>query len=301
MRWAERPEAATPGTLTGGPGSQAIARDMTGIVGVEGAAGTAGNAVGEMLVDAHLHLDAQAFDADLDAVVARAASAGVGLMISAGTTLDGSRRALSLATRHPQVRAAVGIHPDAAASVDEAALQALDVLARDPLAVAIGEVGLDYVRCTVPRPTQIAAFRAQVRTAVRRGLPVVVHNRGAHEDVERILRGEGAVRVVCHCYSGDAETAVRWAEAGWMISFAGPLTFANAGALRDIARRLPADRLLVETDAPYLAPVPMRGRRCEPAFLVHTARALADLRGVRYDMLEAVLEQNARAVFGGRR
>jgi TatD DNase family protein len=253
-----------------------------------------------MLVDAHLHLDAQAFDDDLDAVLARAASAGVGLMISAGTSVDGSRRTLALARRYRQIWAAVGIHPETAESADAAALQALESLARDPLTVAIGEVGLDYARSTVPRPAQIAAFTAQVRIAVREGLPVVVHNREAHEDVERILRGEGAVRVVCHCYSGDAETAVRWADAGWMISFAGLLTFAGAGSLRDAARRIPADRLLVETDAPYLAPVPVRGRRCEPAFLVHTARTLADLRGVQYDVLEAILERNTRAVFGGR-
>lgn len=251
-----------------------------------------------MLVDAHLHLDAPAFDADRDAVLARAEAAGVGLMVSAGTSLGGSRQALALAERHPRVRAAVGIHPESADRVDDAALEALGVLARHPRVVAIGEVGLDYVRGRVARPRQVAAFRAQVCLAVRAGLPVVVHNREAHEDVERILRDEGAARVVCHCFSGPPETAVRWAEAGWMISLAGPLTFASAGSLRDVARRVPPDRLLVETDAPYLAPVPMRGRRCEPAFLVHTARALAELRGAQYDKVEAILERNARAVFG---
>jgi TatD DNase family protein len=251
-----------------------------------------------MLVDAHLHLDAPAFDADRGAVLARAEAAGVGLMVSAGTSLEGSRQALALAERYPRVRAAVGVHPESADRVDDDALEALGALARHPRVVAIGEVGLDYVRARVARPRQVSAFRAQVRLAVRAGLPVVVHDREAHEDVERILREEGAVRVVCHCFSGPPETAVRWAEAGWTISLAGPLTFAHAGSLRDVARRVPPDRLLVETDAPYLAPAPMRGRRCEPAFLVHTVRALAELRGVEYDRVEAILERNARAVFG---
>ncbi len=251
-----------------------------------------------MWIDTHLHLDAPAFDADRDEVISRAAAAGVGLMISAGTSVEGSRRALALADRHAGVRVAVGIHPEAAASADAAALAALVELARHPNVVAIGEVGLDYVRADAPREVQRQAFRAQVRLAGRRGLPVVVHNRDAHEDVAGILHEEGATHVVCHCFSGPADTAVRWAEAGWMISIAGPLTFPTAGSLCDVAQRVPTDRLLVETDAPYLAPVPFRGRRCEPAFVVHTARALADLRGIPNDVLEAILEENTRRVFG---
>ncbi len=251
-----------------------------------------------MWIDTHLHLDAPAFDADRDEVISRAAAAGIGLMISAGTSVESSRRALALADRHTAVRVAIGIHPEAAASADAAALDALAELARHPNVVAIGEVGLDYVRADAPREVQRQAFRAQVRLAGRQGLPVVVHNRDAHDDVAGILRDEGAAYVVCHCFSGPADTAVRWAEAGWMISLAGPLTFPTAGSLRDVARRVPADRLLVETDAPYLAPVPFRGRRCEPAFVVHTARTLADLRGISNDALEAILEENARRVFG---
>lgn len=251
-----------------------------------------------MWVDTHLHLDAPAFDADRDAVITRAAAAGVGLMISAGTSVEGSRRALALADRYANVRVAVGIHPDEAGTADPAALDVLAGLVRHPRVVAIGEVGLDYVRAATPRTVQAQAFQAQVRLARREGLPIVIHNREAHDDVERILREEGAARVVCHCFSGTPETALRWAEAGWMISLAGPLTFSNAGSLREIAQRVPASRLLVETDAPYLAPVPRRGRRCEPAFLVHTAQALAALRGVSSEILEAVLEENSRRVFG---
>ncbi len=274
------------------PGSGACAMYRAGA----GAGGSATRGpVRDMWVDAHLHLDALEFDADRDAVLARAAAAGVGLMISAGTSVDGSRRTLTLADRYPNVRAAVGIHPASAAGAG--ALAALVELIRHPRVVAIGEVGLDYVRSSVPREIQAEAFRAQVRLARREGLAVVVHNREAHADVERILREEEASPVVCHCFTGTPETALRWAEAGWMISLAGSLTFASAGSLRDVARCVPADRLLVETDAPYLAPVPVRGRRCEPAFLVHTARALGALRGMSDTALESVLEENARRTF----
>ena len=251
-----------------------------------------------MWVDVHLHLDAPAFDADRDAVIARAGEAGIGLMVSAGTSLEGSRRVLALADRVPELRAAVGIHPEAAGDAGPSDLEALADLAHHSRVVAIGEVGLDYVREGAACHVQIDIFRAQVRLARRQSLPLVVHNRGAHEDVERVLMEEGAGRVIMHCFSGSPEVAVRWAEAGWMISFAGPLTFANAGTLREAARGVPQDRLLVETDAPYLAPAPHRGRRCEPAYLVHTARQLAHLRGIPPAALEGILEHNARRVFG---
>lgn len=251
-----------------------------------------------MWVDAHLHLDAAAFDADREIVLARAAAAGVGLLVSAGTSVEGSRRVLGLVQRYPHLRAAVGIHPEEAGAFTPSHLEALAELTRHPRVVAVGEVGLDYLRADVPRHLQIEVFRAQVRLARDRGLPLVVHNREAYEDIEEILKEEGATRVILHCFTGPPEVATRWAAAGWMISLAGPLTFANAGALREAARGVPADRLLVETDAPYLAPVPFRGRRCEPAYLVHTARALAALRGINTGTLEAVLEENARQAFG---
>lgn len=251
----------------------------------------------EMWIDTHLHLDAPEFAPDLDAVLARASAAGIGLMVTAGTSVDGSRRALTLSERYPQVRVAVGIHPASADTADSRALDEIAGLARRPGVIAIGEVGLDYVRERVPRRIQIAAFRAQVRLARREDLPLVVHTREAFDDVEEILKEEGAVRVIAHCFTGTPETALRWASAGWMLSFAGPLTFANAESLREAARRVPADRILVETDAPYLAPVPVRGRRCEPAFLVHTAQVLATIRGLAPASLEAMLEDNMRRTF----
>ncbi len=251
-----------------------------------------------MWIDAHLHLDAEPFDADRDPVVARAVAAGVTLMVSAGTSVEGSRRAIALAERYPSVVAAVGIHPDAAGSATPAAFEELATLARHPRVVAIGEVGLDYYRDRVPRPIQIEVFRAQIRLARETGVPLVVHDREAHADVERILSEEGATRVVLHCFSGPPEMALRCAAAGWTISFAGPLTFAKSSRLREVATCVPLDQVLMETDAPYLAPEPWRGRRCEPAFLIHTAHALASAREMDSEALAFALARNARRVFG---
>ncbi len=251
-----------------------------------------------MWIDAHLHLDAPQFDADRAAVIARAAAAGVHLMVSAGTSVEGSRGVLSLAERCSSVVAAVGIHPEASGSVTGAALDELAALVRHPRVVAVGEVGLDYYRDRVPPHDQREVFRAQIRLARDAGLALVVHDRDAHEDVELILRDEGVGRVVLHHFSGTPEMALRCAAAGWTISMAGPLTFAKSSGLRDIAACVPLDRILVETDAPYLAPEPLRGRRCEPAFLIHTVRALAAVREMDDEPLAAALAGNARRVFG---
>ncbi|HKV45795.1 MAG TPA: TatD family hydrolase [bacterium] len=248
-------------------------------------------------IDAHLHLDAPAFDPDRDAVVARAIQAGVGLMVSAGTSVESSHRSIALAERYPSVVAAVGIHPEAAETATAGTVEALAAMAQHPRVVAIGEIGLDYYRNTVPRNVQIEVFRSLIRLAREIDLPVIVHDREAHEDVERILVEEGGSRVVLHCFAGTPERALRCAATGWMLSLAGPLTFPKSAELREVAKAVPLDRILLETDAPYLAPQPARGRRCEPAFLAHTARTLADLRQVHETALAAALAQNARRVF----
>jgi len=250
-----------------------------------------------MWVDAHLHLDDTAFDLDRDAVIARALEAGVRWMVSAGTSLAGSRRVLELAGRHPQVVAAVGIHPSAAAEATPGGLAALAALARHPRVCAIGEVGLDYYRDQVPRDAQMAAFRAQIRLAGEMNLPLVVHDRDAHADVDRLLVEEDAGPVVLHCFTGPAERAMRCAAAGWMLSFAGMLTFPRSAELRAAAREIPLECVLVESDAPYLAPTPHRGRRCEPSYVVDTARALAELRGTDLAALATRIAANARRVF----
>jgi TatD DNase family protein len=251
-----------------------------------------------MWVDAHLHLDAPEFAADRDDIVARAASAGVELMISAATSAADADQVVGLARRYPGVRAAVGIHPEHAAAATAASLDAVERAARQPEIVAIGEIGLDYFHGARDKAAQVEAFCLQIRLARRLRLPVVVHDREAHDDVERILQDEGASKVMLHCFSGPAEMAARCAARGWMISIAGPVTYRNAGALREIARTLPEERLLIETDAPYLSPVPMRGRRCEPAFLVHTGRAIAALRETAPESLARAVSRNARAFFG---
>jgi TatD DNase family protein len=251
-----------------------------------------------MWIDAHLHLDAQEFEGDRDEVVARAAAAGVGLMVSAATSVSTAERVVALTRRYPAVLAAVGIHPEHANEANAAAITALERAARRPSVVAIGEIGLDYARGLQHKAAQIEAFRAQIRLARRLDLPVVVHDREAHDDVERILQEEGASKVMLHCFSGPPEMAARCAAAGWMISLAGPVTFRNAGALRETARLLPEEALLIETDAPYLSPVPVRGRRCEPAFLIYTARAIAALRDVTPESLAGVVARNAGRFFG---
>jgi TatD DNase family protein len=248
-------------------------------------------------IDAHLHLDAPEFDADRNDVVARAEAAGVGLMVTAATTTAGARLALELARRYSMLRVAVGIHPEHAGEFAAGALDELAHLARDEAVVAIGEIGLDYARAGTAKEAQQEAFRQQIRLARRLDLPAVVHDREAHDDVERILFEERASKVILHCFSGTAAMAARCAAAGWMISLAGPVTFRNAGSLREVARMVPDDRLLLETDAPYLSPVPVRGRRCEPAFVVHTGKAVAALRSVSSDAVERAVERNARAVF----
>lgn len=250
-----------------------------------------------MWVDAHVHLDATAFDADRDAVIARAVAAGVRLMVSAGTSIESSRRAIALAEQHPEIFAAVGIHPEAASQATPASLGALREMGRHPRVVAIGEVGLDYYREATPRHEQVEVFRAQVRLAREVDLPLVVHDRDAHTDVEGILRDEGATQVILHCFSGTPERALRCAAAGWTISLAGPLTFARPGSLHEVAKCVPLERILVETDAPYLAPAPFRGRRCEPAFLPYTARVLASLRDLDSEVLAGQIAENARRLF----
>ncbi len=253
-----------------------------------------------MWVDAHLHLHDPAFDADRDAVIERGVAAGVGCMVSAGTSVETSLRAVELAERCASVWAAVGVHPASAGTVALSGLERLRELLGHPRVVAVGEIGLDYVRAGTPRSVQVDFFRAQVRLAQQEGLPVVVHNRAADEDVERILREEGATRVLLHCFTGSGDLAERWAAMGWVLSFAGPLTFATAETIREAARRAPAEAFLVETDAPYLAPVPARGRRCEPAHLLNTARALAAVRRVSLESLEGQVEATARRVFAPR-
>jgi TatD DNase family protein len=251
------------------------------------------------LFDTHAHLHFPEFAGDLDAVLARARAAGVRRMVTIGTDVATSRAAAALAARKPDVWAAVGIHPHEAADADEAALTEIERLASAPRVVAIGETGLDFFRDRSPREAQTRAFTAQVALARRLGKPVLVHCRDAHAETLALLAADGPLERggIMHCFSGDVALARRCIELGLLVSLAGPVTYPKPGALPDVARAIPADRLVVETDCPFLPPQPYRGKRNEPAYLAITAARVAELRGEPLADLAGRMSENARALF----
>ena len=251
------------------------------------------------LVDSHCHLLDRRFDEDREAVIAAAHAAGVSHMVAVGTDHADNPGYLRLAERTPSIAVAVGIHPHEAASVDEALWKDLEEWAGHPSVAAVGESGLDYHYMHSPAERQQEVFLRHIDLARRLDLPLVVHSRDAQEDTLAILREHGrGLRGVLHCFSGDHAMARAALEMGFFVSVAGPVTFRKAGALRDVLREVPVERLLVETDAPYLAPEPRRGRRNEPALLVHTARALAELKGLSFDDVARITTLNAHRLFG---
>ncbi len=249
------------------------------------------------MVDSHTHLDlCEPPDTEL---VEAAAEAGVSRMVTIGTTGASCRAALAAAEDFPQVYAAIGRHPNYATGFDDADLAELRALAAHPKCVAIGETGLDYYRDYAPRADQERAFTAQISLARETGKPLVIHTRAADEDTLRFLseQAEG-VRVILHCFSMAERIEECVAHPDWWISFAGNVTYPRSEALRVAALRVPAERLLVETDAPYLSPQVVRGKPNQPANAAHTARALAVERRVPYEELEEAIERSAAAVFG---
>ena len=236
-----------------------------------------------MLVDSHCHLDFDVFDEDRESVLARATAAGVACAVTIGTRLSRFDGVLALAESSPRLYCSVGIHPHQVAEEGVADPARLVALAAHPKVVGIGETGLDYYYDRSPRDDQKAGFRAHIRAARETGLPLIVHTRDADEDTAAILVEEhaaGAFPGVLHCFSSGRALAMTALRLGLYISFSGIVTFRNAEDLRAIAREVPLDRILVETDAPFLAPIPNRGKRNEPSFVVHTAAAVADLMGI---------------------
>jgi TatD DNase family protein len=233
------------------------------------------------LVDSHCHLDDKQFDPDRDEVVARAREAGVERMMAIGTGNGPPdlECALRLARQHDFIYATVGVHPHDAAKATPETFAAMETLAAETKVLAIGEIGLDYHYDFSPRDVQREVFIAQLKLAARAGKPIVIHTREAWEDTLLVLREHWSGAGIIHCFSGGPAEARQALDLGFYLSFGGVLTFPKAEALREAARMTPEDRLLVETDAPYLAPVPKRGKRNEPAFLVETARRLAEVRG----------------------
>ena len=248
------------------------------------------------MIDSHAHLDHCSRDeADL---IADAERAGVRRVLAIGMDGASCRAALAAAEAFPQVRAAIGRHPNSATGFDDADLAELEALAAHERCAAIGETGLDHYRDHTPREDQVRAFAAQMELARRAGKPVVIHTRAAEDDTLAMLAEHAAgLRVVMHCFSMP-DRLDECLDRGYWISFAGNVTYPKSDELRAAAARVPEDRLLVETDAPYLAPQPVRGRENEPGHVVHTARALAEARGVEYEELEAAIERNAAEVFG---
>ena len=253
------------------------------------------------VIDSHCHLDFGDFDNDRQALLARAARCGVVTMVTvgAGGTLQANWRAVELAESNEQVFATVGVHPHEASTVSEDVLKQLTELARAPRVVAIGETGLDYHYDHSPRAAQRDAFRRFVDSARQLALPLVVHLRVADDDALSILREERASEVggVIHCFSSDARSARAFLDLGFHLSFSGIVTFKSADDVRRAAAITPPDRLMVETDAPFLAPVPFRGRRNEPALVVRTAMALAEIRGEPIETVAANTAANTRRLF----
>jgi TatD DNase family protein len=248
------------------------------------------------MIDSHTHLHVcKPDDADL---VAAAVDAGVTKMLTVGTNGATCREALAAAERFPQVFAAIGHHPNEATGFDDGHLVELQALAEHPRCVAIGETGLDHFRDYAPAQDQMRAFDAQIELARATGKPLVIHTRAADDETIATLRERAAgLEVILHCFSMAARLR-ECVEQGWWISFAGNVTYPKAQDLAEAAARVPDDRLLVETDAPYLTPQPVRKERNQPAFVAHTARFVAERRGMQYEELEQLVERNAATLFG---
>ena len=250
-----------------------------------------------MLVDSHCHLDFPDFAAERDAVIARARAAGIGTMLTIGTRLDEFAGVRAIAEAYDDVWCSVGAHPHEAADHAATAATELAALAAHPRVIGIGETGLDYHYDHSPREVQQRVFRSHIAAARLSGLPLIVHAREADDDVARMLRDEAATAGVLHCFSSGRRLAEAALELGFYISISGIVTFRNAEELHAIVRDVPLDRLLVETDAPYLAPVPYRGKRNEPAYVATTAAAVAALKGIEPEELAAATTENFFRLF----
>jgi TatD DNase family protein len=254
-----------------------------------------------MLIDTHCHLDPQYFPEGADETLSRARSAGVTGFVCIGVgSLDQAEAALAIAARHADVWATVGVHPHDAAGCDRALESALSAHAAAERVVAVGEIGLDFHYDHSPREKQAEVFRHFIQLARQLKKPIVVHTRSAPNETLQILSEERAAEVggIIHCFSEDKAFATRALDLGFDLSFSGIVTFKRALDIQEVAAWAPADRILVETDSPYLAPVPLRGKRCEPAYVLHTARFVAGLRGVPLEELAQQTSENARRRLG---
>ena len=251
-----------------------------------------------MLFDTHAHLDDRAFDTDREDLIAGLPAQGVGLVMNPGCSLDSSRNASMLSQTFDHVYAAVGSHPDVADEVNEAVLEEYRKLCKlNPKIKAIGEIGLDYHYEDIPRALQLQAFRAQMELARELHLPVIVHERDAHADGMAVVEEFPEVTGVFHCYSGSYEMAKWLIDRGWYIGFTGVLTFKNARKAVEVAEKLPLDRIVLETDCPYMSPEPFRGKRNDPGRLYRMAERLAELRNMSVEEIRAITTENGKRLY----
>jgi len=251
-----------------------------------------------MLIDTHAHLDSPKFDNDREEMIARAGQAGIDAIVNIGFNRETIPSTMALAEQYPFIYAAVGWHPTDAVDMKlDEDLQWIERLCAHPKVVAIGEIGLDYYWDTSPKETQHTIFREQIRLARRLKKPIVIHNRDAHEDILRLLKEENAAEVggIMHCFSGSWETAKICLDMNFHISFGGPVTFKNARVPKEVLKQVPLDRLLLETDAPYLAPHPHRGHRNESAYVRLVAEAAAEIKGLNVEEIAKITSENAKS------
>ena len=249
------------------------------------------------LIDTHCHLNDEQYDADVTAVIERARSKSIVWLINIGYDVESSRKAIRQASLYPDVKATVGIHPHDASTLTKASLSELESLATSESVVAFGEIGLDYYYDNSPRDVQREAFSLQMKLAKELKLPVVIHSRDATNDTLEILREYAPLQGIMHCFSGSLETAQICMDLGLHIAFGGAITFKNAPRLRKVVEGVSWDRILVETDCPYLSPEPLRGRRNEPAYLQYTLAKLAEIKQVSLEEAARISTENARTVF----
>ena len=250
-----------------------------------------------MLFDTHAHLNDRAFQEDRDALIAGLPQQGVGLIMNPGCNLEDSRLSVELAEKYPFVYAAVGSHPDSADEVNEEIIEQYRRLCRHEKVKAIGEIGLDYHYEDIPREIQKKAFVMQMELARETGLPVIVHERDAHDDGMQIVKDFPQVTGVFHCYSGSAEMARQLVDLGWYIGFTGVLTFKNARKAVETAQSIPLERIVLETDCPYMAPEPFRGKRNHPGYLYRMAEKLGELRGLSVEEIHAITTKNGKRLY----
>ena len=251
-----------------------------------------------MLFDTHAHLDDRAFDVDRDQLLESLPGQGLELVMNPGCSLESSRNTSAMASQYPYLYAAVGSHPDAADEVNEEVLEEYRKLCKlNPKIKAIGEIGLDYHYEDIPRELQLKAFRAQMALAAELDLPVIVHERDAHEDGMAVVREFPTVKGVFHCYSGSAEMARQLVNLGWYIGFTGVLTFKNARKAVEVAASIPLDRIVLETDCPYMSPEPFRGKRNDPGKLYRMAEKLAEIRNLPLEEIHRITTENGKRLY----